>query len=70
MASVYALVKCIHESHSEHPSIITLHFFIKSWNLLQSNIKIAKLSKVIAIQQKRGKKNIHASVTNYRYRLS
>ncbi|WP_424586045.1 hypothetical protein, partial [Acinetobacter baumannii] len=40
----YALVECIHESHTEHPLIITLHYFIKSWNLLQSNNKIAKSS--------------------------
>ncbi|PLD26327.1 hypothetical protein B6I50_04320 [Klebsiella pneumoniae] len=42
MTSTYALVECIHESHTEHPLIITLHYFIKSWNLLQSNNKNAK----------------------------
>ncbi|HBY0215970.1 TPA: hypothetical protein MIN91_27520, partial [Klebsiella pneumoniae] len=45
MTSTYALVECIHESHTEHPLIITLHYFIKSWNLLQSNNKIAKHTK-------------------------
>ncbi|OWE08924.1 hypothetical protein A8M52_47480, partial [Escherichia coli] len=45
MTSVYALVKCFHEFHSEHPLIIALRFFIKSCNLLQSNNKIAKSSK-------------------------
>ncbi|EYD92628.1 hypothetical protein AB70_1756 [Escherichia coli 1-176-05_S1_C3] len=45
MTSVYALVKCFHEFHSEHPLIIALRFFIKSCHLLQSNNKIAKSSK-------------------------
>ncbi|EOY82226.1 hypothetical protein H232_5191 [Klebsiella pneumoniae UHKPC81] len=45
MTSTYALVECIHESHTEHPLIITLHYFIKSWNLLQSNNKNAKCTK-------------------------
>ncbi|RRF73242.1 hypothetical protein EAO18_27760 [Klebsiella pneumoniae] len=44
MSSSNALVKCIHQSHSEHPLIIALHHFIKSWNYLQSNNKIAKSS--------------------------
>ncbi|MBZ6560466.1 hypothetical protein FMJ65_18790 [Klebsiella pneumoniae] len=44
MSSSNALVKCVHQSHSEHPLIIALHYFIKSWNFLQSNNKIAKSS--------------------------
>ncbi|AXS48157.1 hypothetical protein D0896_28195 (plasmid) [Klebsiella pneumoniae] len=44
MSSSNALVKYIHQSHSEHPLIITLHHFIKSWDYLQSNNKIAKPS--------------------------
>ncbi|HBX4660760.1 TPA: hypothetical protein MI988_25780 [Klebsiella pneumoniae] len=44
MSSSNALVKYIHQSHSEHPLIITLHHFIKSWDYLQSNNKIAKSS--------------------------
>ncbi|RRE60005.1 hypothetical protein EAO08_32210 [Klebsiella pneumoniae] len=46
MTSTYALVECIHESHTEHPLIITLHYFIKSWNLLQSNNKTQSARKV------------------------
>ncbi|AVP32131.1 hypothetical protein FVK29_22840 [Escherichia coli] len=64
MTSVYALVKCFHEFHSEHPLIIALHFFIKSCNLLQSNNKIAKLFKIRATLQKEIRR-AHTSVTYY-----
>ncbi|EBB5605595.1 hypothetical protein EYX47_23965 [Escherichia coli] len=64
MTSVYALVKCFHEFHSEHPLIIALRFFIKSCNLLQSNNKIAKLFKIRATLQKEIRR-AHTSVTYY-----
>ncbi|TLI17797.1 hypothetical protein EWT56_25905 [Escherichia coli O25b:H4] len=68
MTSVYALVKCFHEFHSEHPLIIALRFFIKSCNLLQSNNKIAKSSKTAKLFKIRATlqkeiRRAHTSVT-------
>ncbi|EFN8342444.1 hypothetical protein EB619_21105 [Escherichia coli] len=56
MSSSNALVKCIHQSHSEHPLIISLRHFIKSWNFLQSNNKNAKPSKNCKVDCNEGSK--------------
>ncbi|CDL04892.1 hypothetical protein EHU71_23395 [Escherichia coli] len=70
MTSVYALVKCFHEFHSEHPLIIALRFLLnlaiycKATTKSQSHQKTAKLFKIRATLQKEIRR-AHTSVTYY-----